>query len=85
MNDVDTEKTATAPGCMWVRLPGVGMRLEGFCRGELYLLIKAGQIRSKVIRKPGRERGIRLIHVQSVRDHIERAGEESVAPGKEVQ
>jgi hypothetical protein len=68
---------ATAPGFMWARLPGVGERLEGFCRGELYNLLRDGKIRTKVLRKPGKERGIRLIHVGSVRDYIERVGVES--------
>ncbi len=74
---------ATAPGCVWARLPGVGQRLEGFCRGELYNLIRAGRIRSKVLRKPGKERGIRLIFVPSVRSYIEQQGEESGPVGTE--
>jgi hypothetical protein len=69
------------PTSEWARLPGVGERLEGFCRGELYNLMRAGKIRSKVLKKPGKERGIRLIHVPSVRDYIEQNGEETVPEG----
>lgn len=60
-------------------MPVYGQRLEGLCRGELYILIKEGQIRTKVLRKPGRERGIRLINIPSVRAYIESHGVDETA------
>ena len=63
--------TATVPGCEWARLPKAGQRLEGLSRAELYLAAKAGRVRCKILRKPGNERGIRLINVPSVRAYID--------------
>ena len=45
-------------------------RLFGIKRGTLYGLIAEGKIRSITLRKPGRKFGCRLIHLQSVRDHL---------------
>ncbi len=52
-------------------------RLEGITRSGIYELILHGQIRSKSLRKPGCTRGIRLVHIPSLRAYIENAGEES--------
>ena len=43
----------------------------GICRSTLYNLIADGVIKTKVIRRPGNARGIRLISVESLRDYIE--------------
>lgn len=51
------------------RVPEVE-RIWGIKRGLLYLLIKQGEIRSAVIRRKGARTGVRLIHLQSVRDFL---------------
>jgi len=38
--------------------------------GDLYLLIKEGNIKSVCLRKPGAKTRVRLIHLQSVRDYL---------------
>jgi hypothetical protein len=43
-------------------------RLFGLRRSYIYLLISAGKIKSVCLRKPSAKTGVRLIHVQSVRD-----------------
>lgn len=49
----------------WVRIPDA-VRYSGVSRSLLYELIGSGQIVSKVLRKPGHIRGIRLISVRSL-------------------
>ncbi len=66
-----SNSAANAQDTEWARIPGAGCRLEGFCRAELYSLLREGKIRSKNLCKPGKERGIRLIHVPSLRHYIE--------------
>ena len=44
----------------------------GVKRGLAYELIKKGLIKSVCLRKPGAKTGIRLIHVQSLRDYLNR-------------
>ena len=53
------------------RIPDV-QRLFGLRRGTVYNLIAAGSIKSAVIRQKGAATGIRLIHLGSVRDFINR-------------
>ena len=53
------------------RVPEVE-RIWGIKRGLLYLLIKQGEIKSAVIRRKGARTGVRLIHLQSVRDYLNR-------------
>ena len=45
-------------------------RQFGIKRGTLYRLIADGKIRSITLREPGRKFGCRLIHLQSVREHL---------------
>lgn len=45
-------------------------RLFGIKRGSLYNLIKAGKIKSVVLRVKGKQSGCRLIHLDSVRELI---------------
>jgi hypothetical protein len=60
----------------WVRLPKIGERLEGLGRSTIYELIQAGAIRSRVLKTHKHaQRGIRLIHLQSLREHIAGEGE----------
>ncbi len=45
-------------------------RIWGIKRGLLYLLLKQGEIKSAVIRRKGARTGVRLVHLQSVRDFL---------------
>ena len=45
-------------------------QMFGIKRGTLYRLIADGKIRSITLREPGRKFGRRLIHLQSVREHL---------------
>ena len=46
-------------------------RLFGLRRGTAYNLIRDGKVRSISLRKPGHKLGVRLVHVASVRAHLE--------------
>lgn len=59
----------------WVRLPKAGQKLEGFGRSSIYELITRGLIRTRVLKSHKHaQRGIRLVHLPSLRAYIE-AGE----------
>jgi hypothetical protein len=67
----------------WIRLPPVGQRcpLTGLSRSTINTLILASPenghkppVRSICLRKPGRVRGARLIHLQSLLDHLDSMG-----------
>lgn len=45
-------------------------RIYGVKRGTLYNLLKAGQVRSVSLRKPGQKFAVRLFHLQSIRDYL---------------
>ena len=45
-------------------------RLFGVKRGILYRWIGEGKVKSVLIREPGNNQGVRLIHLASVRDYI---------------
>jgi hypothetical protein len=79
------EKTAApvAPGDCDAILPEFGRipdvtRLTGLRRGFLYGLINEGKIKSVCLRKRGAKTGVRLIHLQSVRDFLNANLESSV-------
>jgi hypothetical protein len=58
---------------VWIRAPKRGPEYYcGFTRPKLYDLVANGHIRSVSIREPGRIRGVRLFHLQSILDYIER-------------
>src|SRR5467141_134782 len=64
----------------WARMPKPGDRLNGLTRSTLLEIVQdpASGVRSAVIRKPGRTRGIRLIFLPSLFAYFERvAGGES--------
>jgi len=61
------ESAATLPE--FGRLVDV-QRLFGLKRGFTYQLINAGKIKSVCLRKRGAKTGVRLIHLQSVRDFL---------------
>jgi hypothetical protein len=54
----------------WVRPPKCGQTLEGCGRSFLYELIKEEKIRSVALRARDKQRGIRLIHLPSLRRFI---------------
>ncbi len=61
----------------WQRMPRPGGRLNGLTRSTLLEIIQDPQsgVRSAVIRKPGRTRGIRLIFMPSLLAYFERLAE----------
>lgn len=64
----------------WVRLPKPGDRFYGMSRTTLYELCERGHIRSRVIKKRGAIRGIRLIFLPSLIKYLHfgaTGGEES--------
>lgn len=83
-----TTGQATLPE--FVRLPSRGREHHtGLCRSFLNGLILPSEangncpaVRSICLRKPGRARGVRLIHLQSLLDWIEAQGANQ--PGKEA-
>lgn len=57
---------------VWVRGPARGPEFYSSCsRAKLYQWASEGKIRSVSIREPGRIRGCRLFHLQSILDFIE--------------
>ena len=54
----------------WIRVDDA-VRVSGISRSKIYELIKAGKIRSFSKRERGAIRGIRLIFLDSLLDHIE--------------
>jgi hypothetical protein len=54
----------------WVRPPKPGQTVEGCARSFLYELIKERKIRSVALRAREKQRGIRLIHLPSLRRFI---------------
>jgi hypothetical protein len=53
----------------WLRIPAA-INFGGVGRSKLYQLIDAGEVRSVCLRDPKKQRGIRLVNVQSLRDYI---------------
>jgi hypothetical protein len=59
---------------VWVRIP-VAAQVTGLSRSRIFTEIILGTIKSKHLKSPGKERGIRLIHLDSLLEFIE--GQES--------
>lgn len=58
---------------IWIRSPKNGAEpYTGLTRSYLYQLAGQGVIRTVSIREPGKERGCRLFHLQSILDFIAR-------------
>jgi hypothetical protein len=58
---------------VWIRAPKTGAETyTGLTRSFLYQLAAQGLIRTVSIREPGKERGCRLFHLQSILSFIER-------------
>ena len=53
----------------FIRVPDVE-KIFGIKRGHCYALIGAGAVKSVCLRKPGAKTGVRLIHAQSIRQHL---------------
>lgn len=67
---------------IWIRAPkGETEHYTGFTRAKLYELAAKGLIRSASIRAPGGTKGVRLFHLRSVLDFVERF---EIAPTREA-
>ena len=58
----------------WVRLPGAKQREyhTGLSRAHIYALIKAGEIKSSSLKRRGTLRGVRVVHLRSLLDYVEK-------------
>jgi hypothetical protein len=65
----------------WIRLPGIGGRIEGLSRAAVYRLIDdpASGVVSVSMTNPGAARGIRLVGLNSLRACIARRATEQLA------
>jgi len=65
----------------WVRLPGIGGRVEGLSRAAVYRLIDdpASGVVSVSMKQAGAARGIRLVGLNSLRANIARRATEQLA------
>jgi hypothetical protein len=84
LRDTAQRKTATAraeallndrigPIPVWIRAPKSGAETyTGLTRSFLYQIASQGLIRTVSIREPGKERGCRLFHLQSILEFISR-------------
>ncbi len=82
--DIARRHTATAraeallndrigPIPVWIRAPKTGAETyTGLTRSYLYQAAAQGLIRTVSIREPGKERGCRLFHLQSILEFISR-------------
>ena len=87
LREADAEMPARRPGgphrcgevgnATWDRLPGKGYYF-GVSRPYVYQLIKAGQIKTALLKRPDKCRGIRLVWRPSVLEYIERHRVEGV-------
>jgi hypothetical protein len=64
----------------WVRMPKPKARLMGLSRTTILELIEEGAVKSVVIRKRHALRGIRLIFLPSLLEHLDRLHEEQHNP-----
>lgn len=65
---------------VWVRAPKTGAETyTGLTRSFLYQIASQGLIRTVSIREPGKERGCRLFHLQSILAFIEKHEQKGVA------
>ena len=61
------------PRPVWIRAPKTGAETyTGLTRSYLYQAAAQGLIRTVSIREPGKERGCRLFHLQSILEFISR-------------
>ena len=65
---------------VWIRAPKTGAETyTGLTRSYLYQAAAQGLIRTVSIREPGKERGCRLFHLQSILAFIEKHEQKGVA------
>jgi hypothetical protein len=63
----------TGPRPVWIRAPKAGAETyTGLTRSYIYQIASQGLIRTVSIREPGKERGCRLFHLQSILEFISR-------------
>jgi hypothetical protein len=58
----------------WLRIPSAAL-VSGLSRTHLFEAIALGKVESVHVRKPGREKGIRLIKFDSLMAYVESFGE----------
>ena len=76
--DLLTDSQGALP--VWVRAPKRGPEFYSGCtRPKLYEWAAKGYIRSTSIREPGKIKGVRLFHLQSILTFIERREKEAMA------
>jgi hypothetical protein len=59
------------PSEEWARMPKPMERLNGLSRTTLLELHRLGHIRMSVIKRPGAQKGIRLVHMPSLLNYLE--------------
>jgi hypothetical protein len=66
----------------WARMPKPKERFFGMSRTTILELSQAGLIKTVSIRKPGANKGIRLIFVPSLREFLDKCAQEVNPLGK---
>jgi len=78
--ELQAERQGPLP--VWVRGPARGLEFYSSCsRAKLYQWAGEGKIKSVSIREPGKIRGCRLFHLQSILDFIEKNSNERTEGG----
>ncbi len=75
--------TLDSPTQEFIRLPKPGGRFYGLSRSYIEELCTSGKVRSSLIKKRGARKGLRLIHLASLRDFI--LSQDAGITPKEVQ
>ncbi len=65
---------------VWIRLPRPKERLCGFSRTHIGELARSGIVRSVLIKHPGANRGVRLVHLPSLHEFIAKVELEQNGP-----
>ncbi len=63
----------------WIRIPRNGERCPyfGLTKPYYHWLLRSGKVKSKMVRQPGKESGIRLVNYASVRAYLETIPEDT--------
>lgn len=67
---MQTVEDAQALKPVWLRIPAAA-RVSGLSRTHIFEAIATDKIRSKHIKRPGAQKGIRLVHYESLLAYIE--------------
>lgn len=70
MSAIEQIEVLTDPAPRWLRV-SAAVKYSGISRSLLYELLQSGKIESRVLRKRGALRGIRLVSVASIDTFIE--------------